>query len=103
MSKPAKPFTTKPPGRFDGMKDDLPWEASKPRDPSQGDLPLRGDLGFLSYNKQAAENRRKNSNRQYKPQKGRMKLLMCDACGWKVRAAQSTIDRARNAPCPACI
>lgn len=92
--------------RFSDMRDDLPWEKpgaeSKPRTPSQGDLPLK-DEGLLEYERRRQLNLAKNRNRKYKPQKGRMKLLVCHSCNWKVRAAQSTIDRALNAPCPACI
>lgn len=75
---------SKPRG-FDDMADDLPWK-EKSGESSDELAPYADVLAKM------AENKRKNANRKYKPQKGRMKLLVCLSCEWKCRTSRAMIE-----------
>ena len=76
------------PGRFSDKSDDLPW-----KDRGESSDGLNDELRpYRDVLEKMAENKRKNANRKYKKQKGRMLLLMCEMCGWKCRTTRAMID-----------
>lgn len=87
-------------GHFDDMEDDLPF--GREDTPAPRHDVLRDDVPPEIADR-IKENRRKNQNRQYKPQRNRHTLVFCGLCEFKFRASLTAIRMIRDWHCPACM